>query len=249
MTTTDGTLTINKAPLTVTAQPSTKTVGAANPAFTVSYAEFVKGDSPAVLGGTLVFTTTATGASPVGSYDVTPSGLTSANYTITFVKTTLTVHYEWDGFLQPINDTAHDLGTMSRFKAGQTIPAKFDLKDANGVIVTQSVNPTFNYKLIGGRAAWRNRHDCWQYPPSTVPIYTLTGGHYQYNWSTKGLAAASIASLRNSMTAPRSPSTSVSPNRASAREAGTGPRAQYVRRFVTAEEGLGVQRTPRPSSF
>ena len=34
---------------------------------------------------------------------------------------------------------------MSRFKAGQTIPAKFDLKDANGVTVTQAVNPTFNY--------------------------------------------------------------------------------------------------------
>ena len=98
--------------------------------------------------------------------------------------------YEWDGFLQPINDTAHDLGIMSRFKAGQTIPAKFDLKDANGMTVTSAVNPTFNYRLIGG-ACGTSEPDTidTQYPPSSVSLYTLNGGHYQYNWSTKGVAA------------------------------------------------------------
>ena len=96
--------------------------------------------------------------------------------------------YAWDGFLQPINDTAHDVVTMSKFKAGQTIPAKFDLKDANGVIVTQSVNPTFNYKQIGGACSVAETETIVeQYPPSSAAIYTLTGGHYQYNWSTKGL--------------------------------------------------------------
>jgi hypothetical protein len=25
-------------------------------------------------------------------------------------------------------------------------------------------------------------------PADSLPIYTLQGGHYQYNWSTKGLA-------------------------------------------------------------
>ena len=24
------------------------------------------------------------------------------------------------------------------------------------------------------------------YPPSALPVFTLNGGHYQYNWSTKG---------------------------------------------------------------
>ncbi len=38
---------------------------------------------------------------------------------------------------------------MSKFKLGQTIPAKFDIKDANGVVVQQSVSPTFNLALIG----------------------------------------------------------------------------------------------------
>ena len=86
-----GTLTVSKAPSTITSAPSTKVYGSPNPAFTVTYATFVTGDTEAVLSGTLVFTTTATTASAVGDYDVTPSGLTSANYDITFVKGTLTV--------------------------------------------------------------------------------------------------------------------------------------------------------------
>ena len=55
----------------------------------------------------------------------------------------LIVLYRWDGFLQPINDTAHDLGPMSKFKAGQTIPAKFVLKNAAGAVVQQTGIPTF----------------------------------------------------------------------------------------------------------
>jgi hypothetical protein len=28
-----------------------------------------------------------------------------------------------------------------------------------------------------------------EYLTSTLPIYTLNGGHYQYNWNTKGVPA------------------------------------------------------------
>ena len=150
---------------------------------------FVNADTSASLIGTLTFTTSATAASGVGSYDVMPGGVSSPNYAITFVKGTLTVLYEWDGFLQPINDTAHDLVTMSKFKTGQTIPAKFDLKDANGVAVQQSVSPSFNYALVGA-ACTTAQSDTIDtvYQASAQPIYVLSGGHYQYNWSTKGLA-------------------------------------------------------------
>ena len=68
-----------------------KTYGQNNPAFSVSYNGFVNGDTPSSLGGSLIYTTTATSASPVGAYSVTPSGLTSSKYTITFVNGTLTV--------------------------------------------------------------------------------------------------------------------------------------------------------------
>jgi RHS repeat-associated protein len=79
------------APLTVTADDASKVYGSANTAFTVHYAEFVNGEAPASLGGTLTFTTTATAASHVGTYALTPGGLTSSNYAITFVEGTVRV--------------------------------------------------------------------------------------------------------------------------------------------------------------
>jgi hypothetical protein len=86
-----GTLTITVVPLTITANNSTRAVGAPNPAFTVSYSGFVNGDTSASLTGTLSCTTTATAASPAGTYPINCSGLTSANYTITWMPGTLTV--------------------------------------------------------------------------------------------------------------------------------------------------------------
>src|SRR5205823_7864647 len=88
---TPGTLSVTKAPLAVSADDSSKTYGDANPAFTASYSGFVLGQGPSVLGGTLAFATAATSSSPVGSYDVTPSVLTSSHYAITFHAGTLHV--------------------------------------------------------------------------------------------------------------------------------------------------------------
>jgi hypothetical protein len=98
-------LTITAKPLTITADDKSRLVGVANPPFTATYSGFVSGsnnvatwngavtvnDTPASLGGTLVFATPATPASPAGAYSITPSGQTSTNYTITYVNGTLTV--------------------------------------------------------------------------------------------------------------------------------------------------------------
>ena len=86
---TTGTLTVNKAVLSVTADAKTKSYGATDPAFTVTDSGLVNGETAAVLGGTLAFTR-ASGEN-VGSYLITPSGLTSANYTITFNTGTLSI--------------------------------------------------------------------------------------------------------------------------------------------------------------
>lgn len=77
-----GTLTVTKAALVVTADAKTKVYGATDPAFTAAYTGLVNGETPAVLGGTLAFAR-ATGEN-VGSYAITPGGLTNGNYTITF---------------------------------------------------------------------------------------------------------------------------------------------------------------------
>ena len=82
---------IVSAPLAITAQDKTKIYGAALPALTATYEGFVGDEGTSVLSGTLFLTTDATAASHAGKYAITPSGLSSANYAITFVPGTLMV--------------------------------------------------------------------------------------------------------------------------------------------------------------
>ena len=100
--------------------------------------------------------------------------------------------YRWDGFLQPINDTAHQGGFESFFKLGSTIPAKFQLKKADGTIVQAGALPTFS------RSTTPVSCDTQIAPESLDPESAFTGStfrldsggqQYIYNWSTKGLAA------------------------------------------------------------
>jgi hypothetical protein len=84
-----GNLSITRAPLSVTADAKTKTFGTADPSFTVSYAGFVNGETPTVLGGGLAFTRAP--GETVGAYLITPRGLTSTDYAITFNAGTLTI--------------------------------------------------------------------------------------------------------------------------------------------------------------
>jgi hypothetical protein len=204
---------ITAVPLTIKldANPTTpgqdgfsKLLGEAAPAFSLAYTGFITGEGAANLGGTLVLT--FAGVSPtvypasvvapttVGSYSVIPSGLTSGNYTITFVGGSYSIQYLWDGFLQPINDTAHDAHTtapFSSFKTGQTIPVKFELKNANGQIVTQSGMPTFNRSGNLGACNVATIADTVDLAvaPDSDGLYKLTGTQYNYGWSTKGLSA------------------------------------------------------------
>jgi hypothetical protein len=83
--------TVTPAPLLVTFDNTSKTYGQINPPQSAKLAGFVLGQDPSVLGGSLAYTTSATAASPVGSYAVSGSGLTSANYAISYVPGTLTV--------------------------------------------------------------------------------------------------------------------------------------------------------------
>jgi hypothetical protein len=83
--------TVNKAPLTITADNQSKVYGAAMPMLTVSYSGFVNGDTPASLTAPPTVTTMATSRSPVGSYPITASGAVAANYTISYVTGSLTV--------------------------------------------------------------------------------------------------------------------------------------------------------------
>jgi hypothetical protein len=79
------------APLTIRANDAAKPFGAPLPLFSASAAGFVNGDTFASLIGALGFATTATPQSPVGAYPIAVSGVSSPNYTITYLIGTLAV--------------------------------------------------------------------------------------------------------------------------------------------------------------
>src|SRR6202012_160699 len=86
-----GTMTVTPATLTITATDASMTYGGAVPALGVAYSGFVNGDNASSLTNAPTAGTTATSASPVGTYPITASGAVAANYTITYVAGTLTV--------------------------------------------------------------------------------------------------------------------------------------------------------------
>ena len=90
---TNGTLTINKAPLTVTANDAgfAQTGVAYSGGNGVAYSGFVNGEASNVLGGALSYSGTSQGAINPGTYTITPGGLTSSNYALAFTNGTLTI--------------------------------------------------------------------------------------------------------------------------------------------------------------
>jgi filamentous hemagglutinin family protein len=89
-----GTLTVNQAPLTVTANGLAKTYDGLvySGGNGVIYSGFVNGENSGVLGGALAYGGSSQGAVNAGSYAITPSGLTSSNYAISFANGTLTIN-------------------------------------------------------------------------------------------------------------------------------------------------------------
>ncbi|WP_251753779.1 MBG domain-containing protein [Pleomorphomonas sp. JP5] len=89
-----GSLTVNKAALTITANSASKTYDglAYSGGNGVTYAGLVNGETASVLGGTLFYDGTSQGAVNAGSYTLTASGLTSGNYDISYVAGALTVN-------------------------------------------------------------------------------------------------------------------------------------------------------------
>ena len=87
----NGTLTVNKAALTATADDKTKTYGASEPSlsYTVGGSLFY-GDAASVVSGVSLSTTTAAAAT-AGTHAINASGGTASNYTVTPVNGTLSV--------------------------------------------------------------------------------------------------------------------------------------------------------------
>ncbi len=124
--------------------------------------------------------------SGVGTFGFTATATDDAGNTVTRTGTYQVV-YRFDGFLQPINDTAHQVGTsVSIFKAGSTVPVKLQLKKGDGTIVQPSSLPQWVTPAKGGPTTTPVDESAYSDQPSTSGTYRWdsTSQQYVYNWGT-----------------------------------------------------------------
>ncbi|WP_299401783.1 S-layer family protein [uncultured Roseobacter sp.] len=150
----DGTLTVNPAALTITADNASRAVGASNPAFTAQFSGFVLGETVSDLSGVLALITPATAASPAGSFAITPAGVTSSNYAITFVDGILTVNpaagtgATAGGTVNDVNDGGAIAQRRSGLRAAPVTPGDAAFRTTERDIGLAGADPfALNYSL------------------------------------------------------------------------------------------------------
>jgi len=175
-----GTLSVGQSPLAVTANGSSRQYGGVDPAFTVSYSGFVNGDGPGSLSGKVTCTAGDTASSPVGNYAINCSGLSSPNYTITFVPGRLTVAkavltITANNVTKTLNAGNPALGwTASGFVNGEN-PSVFTVTPACTTTAT-TTSPVGSYSITCSGANAANY--TFSYVPGTLKIvYAPNVGH------------------------------------------------------------------------
>jgi|GEM_PF-2675642 len=135
----------------------------------------------------------STDASGTATFDTSNFGTSSVTITATdnagntATKTlTINVAYQFGGFLQPINSDGSSI-----FKAGSTVPVKFQILDANGLPVP-SATATIQYvKASSTPMGWVDEGTLTAAAATggTQFRYDSTSGQYVYNWgAAKGTA-------------------------------------------------------------
>jgi hypothetical protein len=143
-------------------------------------------DSGSGLAGPCAFTRSGGLANGVGAFSFTATATDRAG-NATSVNGSYRVIYRFDGFLQPINDTAHQVGsTTSVFKAGSTVPAKLQLMRADGTIVQASALPQWLTPAKGTAISAPVDESLYGDPATTGTTYRwdFSGQQYIYNWGT-----------------------------------------------------------------
>ena len=131
----NGTLTINKAPLTITAKNYIIKQGESLPTFEANYSGFKNSETSSVLTTQPSFNCSATSVSEPGTYDIIVSGAAAQNYSMSYVKGTLTITADdTPVLLGDVNNDgvvdAADIVELVNAKAGHP-SASFNLNNAD----------------------------------------------------------------------------------------------------------------------
>ncbi|QJB31865.1 gliding motility-associated C-terminal domain-containing protein [Chitinophaga oryzae] len=136
------TFNVAKAALTVTAKNDTRTYNGAT--YTggngVAYTGFVNGDNTGRLTGTLSYSGTSQGAVNAGTYNITPGGLNSNDYTLTYNSGTLTIQKasQQISFTAPGNKNQGDADFPLVATASSGLPVSFSSNNTTVVAVSGS---------------------------------------------------------------------------------------------------------------
>lgn len=133
-----------------------------------------------------VVTVTGGTANGVGTFAYTAVATDNAGNTTT-VTGVYKVTYRFDGFLQPINDTAHQIGVAtSIFKAGSTVPVKFQLKNASGAVVQALTAPVWITPVKGSATSAPVDESVYTGVSDSGSTfrYDAAAQQYIYNWKS-----------------------------------------------------------------
>ena len=174
----NGTLTITKAPLTISAGNYAKRQGEANPAFKATYEGFKNGETESVLTVKPTITTTADETTAPGKYDVTVGGAEAKNYEISYVQGKLTVNAA-----ESVTVTA-DNKTITYGDAIPQLTYKVSGATLNGMpeitCEATSESPVGTYPIIIKRGSVTNYNDTYVSGTLTIvkaPL-TISAGNY-----------------------------------------------------------------------
>ena len=165
---------INKANLTITADNKTMTYGGTAPTYTYTGAGYVNGETASVLGGTASYTVknssgtavTISSTTAAGTYTITPSGLSSSNYNITYKTGTLTIDRAKTAIASAANKTY--TGSEQTGVTGSGVTWTGTTKATDAGTYTATATPDGNHAWSDGTTGAKSVS--WTMSPKTLTV-------------------------------------------------------------------------------
>ena len=165
---TDAGLTVIQAPLTITASNGTMTYGGTPPVITPAYTGFVNGDGAGSLSTAPACSTTATSASPAGTYPSSCTGVADPNYAISYLPGTVTVGQAAQAisFTAPATGVIGKTATLTATGGSSGNPVTFTVDPASGTGVCSLSGNTVSYTAAGSCVIDANQAGTANYSPA-----------------------------------------------------------------------------------
>ncbi|MBR1520350.1 MAG: choice-of-anchor D domain-containing protein, partial [Bacteroidaceae bacterium] len=168
----NGTLTVTKAPLTITVQNCTMKQGEALPEFEVAYTGFKNDETESVLTKKPMATCTATSSNRPGQYDIVVDGAEAKNYDMLYVKGTLTIANA-DPVVVTAKSYTREYGeenpTFEYTSTGKALDGTPDISCAATV-----ASPVGTYPIIVSKGGVKNYNDSYVNGTLTITKAPLT---------------------------------------------------------------------------